>query len=393
MRKKHLLRVSGVVLGVALLAGACGSSSKSNAGGATTTAASGGSGGSTPSGVKCDPVSLGFFGALTGSNANLGINIKNGATLAVDQWNQKNPDCKVTLKDFDSQGDPKQAPALADKAISDKSVVGIIGPAFSGESKAANPKFQEAGLPIITPSATNPTLSQQGWTIFHRMLATDAKQGPDVAKYISDTLKAQKIVVIDDQSEYGKGIADAVRQTLGAKVVANDSIQAGGTDFSAAVTKAKGAGADAVFFGGYYSDAAKLATQLKDGGVTATFVSGDGSADVGLIKEGGPAVEGAYVSCPCNLQGTPDFLAAYKAKFNDDPRTYGAEAFDSANSFLAAIAAGKVDRKAINDFLSTYDAQGVSRHIKWDSHGEIGEGPTYIFQVKSGQLTPVGSVA
>src|SRR5262249_14776645 len=154
----------------------------------------------------------------------LGINIKHGVELAVEQWNKDNPDCKVTLKDYDSQGDPQKAPALADQAIADKTVLGIVGPAFSGESKAVDPKFDQAVLPIITPSATNPDLSKNGWKIFHRMLATDAKQGPDVANFIKDTLKAKTVFVIDDQSEYGKGIADQVRKTLGALATGSDSI-------------------------------------------------------------------------------------------------------------------------------------------------------------------------
>ena len=122
----------------------------------------GGSSGTATATKKCD-LKLGMFGALTGPNANLGIYIQNGAKLAIDQYNAKNGDCKVTLSNFDSQGDPTQAPGLAKKAIDDKTIVGIVGPAFSGESKAADPLFNEAGLVAITPSATNPALAENGW--------------------------------------------------------------------------------------------------------------------------------------------------------------------------------------------------------------------------------------
>jgi len=412
MVKTTLRRTSALVLGLALVGAACGGDNKSSTSATTTattaTAASAapssapgssassaaGAAAASPigSGTTCPKgIALGFFGALTGDNANLGINIKNGASLALEQWNKANPDCQVTLKDFDSQGDPKQAPALAQKAASDKDVVGIVGPAFSGESKAADPTFNEAGLPLITASATNPDLSKNGWTVFHRMLATDAKQGPDVANYIKNTLKGTKVLVIDDQSEYGKGIADEVRKTLGAVNTDNDSIDPKATDYSATVTKAKNA--DVIFYGGYYSDAGKLVKQMRDGGVTAKFVSGDGSVDPGLVKAGGPAAEDVYLSCPCNLNGNDAFLSAFKAKFNDDPRTYGAEAYDSANSFFAALKAGKFDRKGINDFLKTYSAPGVSREIKWDDKGEIGQGPTYIFVVKNGVITKLDTVS
>src|SRR5262249_9491940 len=223
MRKHSMRLTAALVGGLALVGAACGSDNKgggasnTTAGGAGTTAAGGsattaggGGGGSAvamPKNTKCAGYSLGFFGALTGDAANLGINIQRSVQLAVEQWNKNNPDCKITETDYDSQGDPKQAPALADKAIGDAKVLGIVGPAFSGESRAANPKFNEAGLPIITPSATGVDLSTKGWTVFHRALANDGKQGPGIAKYISSTLGAKKVVVIDDASEYGKGLA------------------------------------------------------------------------------------------------------------------------------------------------------------------------------------------
>jgi branched-chain amino acid transport system substrate-binding protein len=381
--RKNLGRIVAVLLAIGLLAAACGDDDES------------GSGGGTPAtGVTCATApAIGFFGALTGNDANLGINIKRGVELAVEQWNAANAGCKVTLKDYDSQGDPQKAPALADQAIADKTILGIVGPAFSGESKAVNPKFDQAVLPIITASATNPDLSKNGWKIFHRMLATDAKQGPDVAKYIRDTMKAKSVFVIDDQSEYGKGIADQVRTTLGALATGTDSIDPKASDYSAAVTKVKTANPDAVFYGGYYNPAGNLVKQLRDGGVKATFISGDGSADQGFIKAGGPASKDAIISCPCNINGNAAFLKAYKAKFNDDPRTYGAEAYDAANSFFAAFAAGKLDRASINTFLATYDAEGASRRIKWNATGEVEEYPTFIFKSDGKTLVKVDEVA
>ena len=196
-----------------------------------------------PTGAKCSGIALAFFGAYTGENSGLGIPIYNGAKLAIDQFNTANPDCQVGYKQFDSQGSADQAPQLARSIIGDNSIVGVVGPAFSGESKAANPIFNEAGLPIVTPSATNATLQDNGWSIFHRMLANDAVQGPGIATYISDTLKAKKVYVIDDASEYGKGLADQVKSGLGAAVVGTDTIDTKATDYSATVTKVKGAAA------------------------------------------------------------------------------------------------------------------------------------------------------
>ena len=382
--RNHIGRIAAVLLAIGLLAAACGDDGES-----------GSSGGATPgTGVKCATApALGYFGPLTGDAANLGINIQRGVELALEKWNAANSGCKVTLKNYDSQGDPQKAPALADQAIADKEILGIVGPAFSGESKAVNPKFDAAGLPIISASATNPDLSKNGWKIFHRMLATDAKQGPDVAKYMRDTMKAKSVFVIDDQSEYGKGLADAVRTTLAALATGTDSIDPKASDYSAAVTKVKTANPDVVFFGGYYNEAGKLVKQLRDGGVKSKFVAGDGAADLGFIKAGGPASKDAIISCPCNINGNDTFLKAYKAKYNDDPRTYGAEAYDATNSFLAAFTAGKLDRASINTFLATYTAEGASRSIKWDATGEIGEGPTFIFKSDGKTLVKEGEVA
>jgi branched-chain amino acid transport system substrate-binding protein len=383
--RKSIGRVLAVIVAVGLLAAACGDDDEGGSGG----------GGETPgSGVTCATApAIGFFGALTGDAANLGINIKRGAELAVEQWNGANPGCKVTLKDYDSQGDPQKASPLADQAIADRAVLGIVGPAFSGESKAVNPKFDQAGLPIVTASATNPDLSKNGWKIFHRMLATDAKQGPDVAKYIRDNLKAKNVFVIDDQSEYGKGLAGQVRTTLGSLAPGTDSIDPKASDYSGAVTKVKSANPDVVFYGGYYNEAGKLLKQLRDASVKATFVSGDGAADQGFIAAAGPASKDAIISCPCNINGNDAFLKAYRAKFKDEPRTYGAEAYDATNAFLAAFAAGKLDRAAINEFLKTYDAEGASRRVKWDANGEVQEYPTFIFKSDAKTLLKIDEVA
>jgi branched-chain amino acid transport system substrate-binding protein len=382
--RRPLIRMAALLPALALVLAACGGG--------------GNGGGSSSGGGGCDNgVKLGFFGALTGDNAALGINIRNGVQLALNQYGATNPKCKVTLAPFDSQGDPSVAPGLAQQAINDKQVVAIVGPAFSGESKAADPLFNEAGLPIVTPSATNPALAENGWTIFHRAGGNDNSQGPAAAAYIKDKLKATKVAVVDDKTEYGKGIADIVRQQLGSAVVFNDSVPQQTNDYSSTVTGAKNAGVDALFYGGYYADGGKLLKQMRDNGLQATFVSDDGALDQNLIKGAGKAAaEGAYLTCPCaptaQVQNGAKFIADYKAAFNTDPGTYSTEGFDSANVILQAIKAGKYDRKGINDFLKTVDYQGITKQIKFDNKGEVTEKTVYVYQVKNGALTGLGPV-
>jgi branched-chain amino acid transport system substrate-binding protein len=270
-QQRRWAAVLGVLTVLAVVGAACGSSSKKS-----TTA-----GGKCPSGIT-----VGFFGALTGNNSpQLGINEGNGVSLAIDQFNQAHADCHVTYKAFDSQGDPAQAPQLAQSAVGNPNVVAIVGPAFSGESKQANPIFDQAGLPIITPSATAVVLAKSGWKIFHRAVANDDAQGPGIARYVSGTLKAKKVAVIDDASEYGKGLADIVRTQLKAASVdvsVSDSIDKS-HNYPATVNKVKAASVDTVVYGGYYQESGPLAKQLKDAGVTASFISGDGSLDAAFV--------------------------------------------------------------------------------------------------------------
>lgn len=364
-------------------------------------ACGGGGGGPSAGGDGGCPeggVAIGFFGSLTGPNSpQLGINIRDGARLAVDQYNAAGPACKVELVEFDSQGDPAQAPALAQKAVADQRVVAIVGPAFSGESNVANPIFNEAGLPIVTPSATNPKLAQNGWDIFHRAMGNDNAQGSAVAKYIAETLKGKKVTVIDDKSEYGKGIGDIVRQELGSAVTFDDAIDTTAQDYSSTVNGVKGAGVDVIFYAGYYPEAGRLLKQLRDAGVQATFISGDGTRDPQFISVAGPsAAEGAYLSCPCapltEVRNGEQFRDAYEKASNSEPGTYSTEGYDSANVILEAIKASKTDRVSINQFLDSVDYAGITKQIKFDETGEVNDQRIFMYQVKNGVITSLGLI-
>ena len=151
--------------------------------------------------AQCPPVSIAMAGALNGPDAALGINIKNGIQLAVDKHNAANPGCQVQLKPFDTEGDPQKATAIAPQIVDDQYTIGLVGPAFSGETKATGGVFNQAGLVAVTASATNPTLSENGWKTFFRGLANDAVQGPSVANYMKNGLSYKKVCVIDDSTD------------------------------------------------------------------------------------------------------------------------------------------------------------------------------------------------
>jgi branched-chain amino acid transport system substrate-binding protein len=361
--RQGLIRLIGGVAMVALIAGAgaCNSTSKSTGSG---------------SGSKNCGYEIAFFGALTGSAANLGVNIEHGSELAVNQYNAKNGANCITIKKFDSQGSADVAPGLARQLVTDKKIVGIVGPAFSGESLAADPVFDEAGIPLITPSATNPVLATKGWKVFHRAVANDAAQGPAAARYIKSVLNAQKVFVADDQSAYGAGLADAVRTTLGSLVVGQDKTAGDGkqTDFSATVQKVISSGATAFFYGGYYQNAGLIRKQLTAASWKGVLIGGDGEKDPGFAKAAGnEAAAGSIFSCPCappeKAGGT--FVADYKSKWGEDAGTYSDVAFDAANIFLQGISEGNTTAQKMISYLSTVNFQGVANTYKFTSDGEL----------------------
>lgn len=371
--RQGLVRALGGVAILAVVAGsaACNSTSKSS---------------SSSGGGKCG-YELAFFGALTGSAANLGVNIEQGAELAVDQYNQKNGANCVKLDKFDSQGSEQVAPGVARNLVTKKKLLGIVGPAFSGESAAADPIFDQAGIPLITPSATNPTLSTKGWKVFHRAVANDQNQGPAVANYIKDVLKAQKVFVADDQSAYGAGLADQVKAKLGSLVVGTDKTGGDGqqADFSATVQRIVSSGATAFFYGGYYTNAGVLRKQLTQAGWKGVQLGGDGVNDPGFAKAAGnAAAAGSIVTLPAApaTKAAGDFVSQYKAKWNVDPGTYSDTAYDAANIFLKGIDAGNTTTSKMNTYLSTVNYQGVGNTYKFTSTGELDPSQLKIWAFK-----------
>jgi len=375
MKKTKMFRASALVIGLSLVGVACGGSDSASE--ETTPAASG----------EC-AISLGLQFPETGDAAGLGAPMLKGVELALEEYNAENADNCVSLKKFDTQGDPAKAPAVAQAAIDDASVIGIMGPGFSGESKAALPLYDAAGLAAVTGSATNAELQNNGWKVWFRVLANDAVQGPGIAKYVAETLKPASIGIIDDASEYGKGLADNVKAAMTSATVTTETIDPKAADFSAAVSKMKDANPEVIFFGGYYAEAAKLSTQLRDGGVTATLVFGDGVKDqAGYADAAGPAAEGAIIGCPCK-DGGEEFSAAWNTKYNEAPGTYGAEYYDIAKLYLSIIAGGAKDRAAVLEGVKAADYAGVTKQIKFQENGEATEaGAIYLYKVVDGKIT------
>jgi len=374
MGTKHNLRILGAVAAAGLALSACGSTTSSSSAGAASDCKSG--------------QNLAFLGATTGDYGALGQNMVGGIKLALDDYNKKNPDCKVSVKVFDSQGDPDKATPLATQIVGDDSIVGLVGPGFSGESLATGKTFEAAGLPVISPSATNVTITQSGWSTWHRVIGNDSAQGAAAASYILDTVKSTNPFVIDDGSDYGKGLASYVKDGLGSTLKSGntDTVQTGQTDFSATVTKVTGSKADAVFYGGYYAEAGLLVKQLRQAGYKGLFMSGDGSEDPAFVKAAGAqAANGAILTAPAG-PAPADFDTKYQAVNNAPSGLYSTQAYDAANIFLAGLDAGKSSKEDMNAFIGAYSGDGVSGPIAFDKFGDIKESVIFAYKVANGKL-------
>lgn len=414
MRATKKIAIPAIVA-VMAVAG-CANSSSGGGGGGSSDGGSGGSGNSSiknlpiqdkidvPSGAvkaagdgkaKCSSsTTIGYVGAMTGDNAQLGINIYNGVQQAINEHNKANPGCQVKFSKFDTEGDPTKATGPATKAAGDKNIIGVVGLPFSGESKATGKIFEENGLAHITPSATDPALANNGWKTFFRGLGNDNVQGPAVSK-LADKLGAKKTFVIQDDSTYGIGLAATSKKGLGDKLAGTDKVTTKQKDFSATVQKVLTSKADAVFYAGYYAEGAPLDQQLVDAGFKGVFIGPDGVKDPEFIKQAGSAAKNAYFTCPC-IPGDliPSFASAYKkVSKGAAPGTYSVEGYDATTIMLTGIDKGKTTRSGMESFIRSYDADGLSKHYKWNSKGELSELPVYGYKADGSDIKSVGVIS
>jgi branched-chain amino acid transport system substrate-binding protein len=378
--KRNTVRVlGGLALALALATGttACGSTeAPSNQGGGSSTQCKG---------------KIGFFGALSGGNASVVIPSRDGAKLAFDKFKQENPNCNVEMVEFDTEGEPAKAAPVANQIASNQDFLGVIGGAFSGETRQTKKTYDEAGVTMISASATATDLTAKDQAkVFHRVVGYDEVQGAAIARYVKGVLKATKAFAVDDSTTYGGPLCDKVKADLGSVVASFDKVQEKQTDFAATVSKIKAAAPDAVVYCGYANEAGPFLQQLRAAGVTAKFVGGDGLYGADFPKAAGPQAEGAVVTCPClpaeKAKGT--FAKDFKDKMGQDPGAYAAEGYDAANVFLEAFKAGKTTRKDVLDFVNAYDKDGVTKHIKFDSKGDIETSLVTIwaYVIKNGAL-------
>ena len=351
--------------------------------------ACGTTGGSTGGGGSDETYKIAYQGPLSGDNAAYGSYATAGIEVALADYEAAYPDGPtVEVVYGDTQGDPAQAPAIATDFINDAALIGVTGPAFSGETNATGPAYAEAGLVTVSMSATNPSLSTNGWETFHRVVAPDSAQGPAAAALMENTLGYTSIYVVDDSSDYGVGLGGEIIGALDpALVVGTDKVQVGDTDFSATVTKVTASGAEAIYYAGYAPEAALFLKQLRDGGYEGVFLSGDGTVDAAFLTAGS-FTEGAILTFPGILDAGAEFTAKWDALSGakGEIGAYTLEAYDAAWVLLSGIGEGNTTREDLLAWVQAYDAEGLTKHIKFTPEGEIdGASGVYYYTVEGGK--------
>jgi branched-chain amino acid transport system substrate-binding protein len=353
-------------------------------------------------------VKLGHVAPMSGGQAHFGRDNANGAILAVEDLNAKGitiggKKVKFELLTEDDAADPKQGTAVAQKLV-DAKVNGIIGHLNSGTTIPASKIYNDAGIPQISPSATNPKYTQQGYKGAFRVVANDGQLGGTLGKYAIDTLKAKQIAVIDDRSAYGQGVAQefvkgAKAKSPGVQVMqqyTNDKA----TDFNAILTSIKGKKPDVVFFGGMDNVGGPMLRQMKQLGIDAKFMGGDGICTTKLIELAGDGLRDNQVVCAeaGGVTGEKEkdmekFIERYKKRFNMDVQLYAPYVYDAVMVMATAMQkAGSAEPKKYLPELAKIKYEGVTGLIAFDSKGDIKDGSLTLFTYKGGKKEKIAVV-
>ncbi len=346
---------------------------------------------------------IGYQGPLSGGEASTGIDEQNAVKYAIKLFEAANKNIKIKLVSIDDQGDPAVAGTVAPGIASNKNVLGVVGPAYSGATIASLPYYKSVNMPVISPSATrvsltDPTSPDFGGPIFHRVVGKDDLQGPALAKYATAGVSNAKVFVFDDQSAYAvplRGFVEAgLKKVSGASVVGGDSVPNTTTDFSPTIAKIATSGANVVIYTGYYSQAAVFIKQLRDSGSKAVFAGGDGVFNQEFPKLAGAAAEGSKVTGVGGLAGISAKLEAdFKKKMGVSSGVYSVESYDAANILLSGIKAGKTTRVKMLAYVKAYKGKSVSGNtIKFDKNGDISYGLFAGFTTKNGVLVNTGII-
>lgn len=353
-------------------------------------------------------VKIGHVGPTSGAIAHLGKDNENGARMAIDDLNAKGvviggKKVKLELVTEDDAADPKQGTAVAQK-LADMKVAGVIGHLNSGTSIPASKIYSDAGIPQISPSATNPKFTRNGYKTTFRVVADDVHLGGTLGRYAVTNLKGKSIAVIDDRTAYGQGVADEFEKAVKAKggnIVGREFTTDKATDFTPILTTLKGKKPDVVFFGGMDAVAGPMLRQMKSLGINAKFMGGDGICSAELAKLAGDAMADGQVVCAeaggvegAGKKDMDAFNAKFKAKFNADVQVYAPYVYDALNVMVAAmVKAGSADpAKYLPVLAKTSGYKGVTGTISFDEKGDVKNGALTLYTYKGGKRDEIAVV-
>ena len=348
----------------------------------------------TPNGGGGDKVRIGVFMSTTGSTANFGISSVNGIKLAADEINAAGGinGKQVELLVQDDRSDASEAATIVTKFVTQDQVHGIIGEVASSRSIAAAPIAQNAKIPMLTPSSTNPEVTKKGDFIF-RSCFIDPYQGAAIAQFAAKTLGAKTAaIMVDRKNDYSTGLEKVIGETFtkfGGKIVATQSYQEGDQDFNAQLTSLKGSNPEVLFVPGYYNDVGLIAKQARDKGITVPLIGGDGWDSEQLYKIGGTALNGSYFTNHYSPYDTDPkvvkFVNDYKAKYGSIPDALAATAYDAARIMFDAVKRSKsLAGQDIRDSLAaTKDYPGVTGTVTFNAQRDAVK-PIVMIEIKDG---------
>ena len=353
-------------------------------------------------------VKIGHVGPTSGAIAHLGKDNENGARMAIDDLNAKGvmiggQKAKFELLAEDDAGDPKQGTAVAQKLV-DAKVKGVIGHLNSGTTIPASQVYNTAGIPQISPSATNPKYTHQGFKTAFRVVADDVQLGGTLGKYAVNELKGKTIAVIDDRTAYGQGVADDFEKAVvaaGGKTLDRQFTTDKATDFTAILTQIKGKKPDIIFFGGMDAVAGPMMRQMKQLGINSKFMGGDGICSSKLPELAAGAMADGQVVCAeaGGVEGEQkvamdDFRAKFKEKYGVEVQVYAPYVYDALNVMVAAMEkAGSSDpAKYLPELAKTEGYKGVTGTISFDEKGDIKNGALTLYTYKDGKRDQIAVV-
>jgi branched-chain amino acid transport system substrate-binding protein len=326
---------------------------------------------------NANEIVIGQFGSMTGSEATFGISTDEGIKLAIDEANAAGgiKGKKIKLVTMDNQGKAEEAAAVVTRLIEQEKIVALLGEVASSRSLAAAPIAQGRKIPMITPSSTNPKVTEVGDYIF-RVCFIDPFQGTVMAKFATETLKLKKVAILRDmKSDYSVGLADFFTQKykeLGGTIVAEQTYQSGDVDFKAQLTQIKSKNPDGLYIPGYYTEVGLIARQVRELGIKAILMGGDGWDSSKLSEIGQDAVNGSYFSNHYSSESTDpaavEFMNKCKARYGKNPDGLSAMGYDAALVLIHALkAAPDLTPKAIRDELAKIkDFQAATGKITID---------------------------